>query len=366
MILQGKGFFTWKIPKCENGNPNAIADLAQSAGLTHVLVKIADGSSAYFGEISSTVDLVPALVQALRARSIQVWGWQYVYGDNPIGEARIAIQRSQAFHLDGLVIDAEGHYKQPGKKDAAVRYMKELRTGLPTLPLALSSYRYPSLHPQLPWKEFLEKCDFNMPQVYWMQAHNPAEQLTRTVREFQALTPLRPIIPTGAAFREYGWQSTASEAVDFLRMARALNLSGANFWEWSDARSGNLPGVWEAIRDFSWSGPLVSQDICQKFVDALNARDENKMSELYMPTAVHVTAARTIQGLEAIRNWYRNYFTQILPNAKFRLTGFSGTGSSRHFTWTATSSLGSVNNGNDTLGLINDKIAYQYTFFTIS
>ncbi len=108
----------------------------------------------------------------------------------------------------------------------------------------------------------------------------------------------------------------------------------------------------------------MPRDICEKYMVALNSRDPNQIANLYIPTAVHITSASTIQGLDAIRTWYTTLFNQILPNPTFTLTGFSGSGSSRHFTWTATSSLGRVQNGNDTFGLINDKIAYHYTFFT--
>ena len=65
--------------------------------------------------------------------------------------------------------------------------MTRLRASLPTFPFALSSYRYPTLHPALPWEAFLEKCDYNMPQVYWMEAHNPSDQLVRCLRDLVIL-----------------------------------------------------------------------------------------------------------------------------------------------------------------------------------
>ena len=43
MGLTGKGFWIWKIPNCESSNVESIANLAQAAHLSHVLVKIADG-----------------------------------------------------------------------------------------------------------------------------------------------------------------------------------------------------------------------------------------------------------------------------------------------------------------------------------
>ena len=363
MSLRGKGMFIWKIPRCEEGDSARIAQVARSAGLTHVLVKIADGPIAYHGDWGSTTDMVTPLIDALRAASIQVWGWHYLYGDNPVGEARIAIQRINQLKVDAYVIDAEGQYSEAGKREAARRFMADLRVAVPNLPVALSSFRYPSLHPQLPWKEFLEKCDYNMPQVYWMKAHNPGAQLQRSMREFQAMTPFRTIIPTGAAFREHGWKPTDTEVLEFLKKAKELNLPAVNFWEWSEARSGSMPNVWETIRDFSWDGEPVVEDICQQFIAALNKHDANLMANFYSPNAVHITSARTVQGIDAIRTWYTALFTQVLPKASFRLTAFSGKGSTRHFTWTADTKTATVQNGSDTLGLLNEKIAYHFTTF---
>jgi len=44
----------------------------------------------------------------------------------------------------------------------------------------------------------------------------------------------------------------------------------------------------------------------------------------------------------------------------------SGTGNTRHFTWTATSSKGKVTNGNDTLGILDGKIVYHYSYYTVT
>src|SRR3990172_691962 len=185
MSLTGKGFYTWQLENCESANAEAIVAKAQAANLSHVLVKIADTTFA-FGFDRNNNDITTPVVNALRNRGIQVWGWHYVKGNDPGGEARIAVQRCQQLRLDGYVIDAEAEYKQSGKASAARTFMNELRAGLPNFPVALSSYRFPSYHKELPWREFLEKCDLNMPQVYWEQAHNPDVQLARAVAEFSS------------------------------------------------------------------------------------------------------------------------------------------------------------------------------------
>ncbi|HSB65215.1 MAG TPA: hypothetical protein VLD65_01475 [Anaerolineales bacterium] len=366
MTLEGKGFFTWKIPNCEKGDANLIASHARNAGLTHVVVKVADGPTIYNGTWGDPKDYTTPVVSALRANGIQVWGWHYLYGNNPTGEANAAITRIRQYHLDGYVIDVEKEYKDSGKQAAARKFMSAMRSACPNLTIALSSYRYPSLHPQIPWKEFLEKCDLSMPQVYWMKAHNPGDQLARSVREFQTKKPPLPVVPTGAAFKEFGWQPTEAEVLEFMRKAKELNLSAVNFWEWSDARSGNLPGVWDLIRKYNWSERNAPKDICVRLIDAMNNHDVEKIISLYAAPAVHISPRQTSQGIDNLRIWYTQLFTDILHQGKFTLGTYSGKGASRHFTWTASSSKGFVRNGSDTLGINHEKINYHYSYFTVT
>ncbi len=363
MTLEGKGFFIWKIRDCENGNITAIANLAQQAGFSHVLIKVADGNYSY-NIAPDQKDLVPPLTYELHRRNILSWGWHYIYGDDPLGEANKAIQRIQQANLKGYAIDVEGEYKQPGKKQAAVIFMNRLRSVYPSLPVALCSYRFPSYHP-IPWKEFLERCDYNMPQVYWEHAHNPTDQLTRSVTEFRSLVPYRPIIPVGSAYKTGNWAATPEDVVAFMGTAKSLNLSAVNFWEWSNCRK-YITETWEAIRDYTWSETPPALDIAQQYILALNSIDIEKILKLYTTTAVHVSAARTVHGTAALRAWYQSLLNQTLPKAVFNLTSFTGSGNSRHLAWTATSQSGIVLNGNDTFGLINGKIAYHYTSFNIT
>jgi hypothetical protein len=305
-------------------------------------------------------------VNALRSEGIKVWGWHYLYGDYPTGEANVAIARIRQYDLDGYVMDVEKEYKASGKKAAAKRFMTQVRAACPNLTIALSSFRYPSLHPQIPWIEFLESCDLNMPQVYWMKAHNPGDQLERCVEEFKAKNPSLPVVPTGAAFREFGWKPSEAEVLEFCHKAKELNLSGLNFWEWSDARSGNIPGVWDVIRNYNWSEKEEAKDICVELIDSMNRHNIDDILKLYEPPAIHISSTSTTQGLDKLRLWYNQMFNEMLPNSKFKLGSFNGKGSARHFTWTATSTKGFVRNGNDTLGISNGKISYQYSFFTVT
>lgn len=364
MALTGKGMYVWQIPHCEGGNPSKIAARAASAGLTHLLIKIADAGSA-FNIDSKGRDLVPPVVAALHAKGIQAWGWHYVYGYDPSAEARVAVQRTLALQLDGYVIDAEVQFQLAGREAVAQTLCRQLRSGLGNLPIALSSFRYPTVHPQIPWSTFLKYCDYNMPQVYWEQSHDGAAQLTRSINEFKKISPYRPIIPTGPAYSNAGWRPAAAELTAFLQRALELQLPGANFWSYDFSTQPAYLDLWNAAANFPWpSGP--SADIAERLVTTWNTHDPNRIISMYQENAAHVTSASTVVGSAPIMDWYTDLFTKRLPGALFRITGYTGSGNYRHIAWTAASPAGNVIDGNDSLGLRGGKIQYHYTFFRIT
>jgi hypothetical protein len=366
MNLTGKGCFIWKVPNCEDGDPQAITAVARDAGFTHVLIKIADGTYSYNYDRERKLDLVEPLVQSLRSVGIQPWGWHYVYGDGPLAEAKKAIHRVRDLELSGYVINAEGPYKKPGKWEAARVFMREVRSALNDIPIALSSYRFPSYHPQIPWRTFLENCDFAMPQVYYEFNHNPEAQLHRTLREYQDLTPSLPVFPTGPVYRRGSWVPTADDVINFIWTAQQLGMTGVNFWEWSRVRDEKLAELWKAVKDYDWGEAPMPRDIVERYFFALNNHSIDQILELYFPAAIHIASGRTRIGLDALRGWYQTFLNNLLPEATFTLTSSSGGANSRHFSWKAVSRRGQVENGSDVIGLIDDRLVYHYSSFTVS
>jgi hypothetical protein len=363
-MLTGKGMFIWIIQKCHNGDINEILQRAVEANYSHVLIKVANGIYSYNFDWEKKIDLAPPLIKALKSKGIQAWGWHYLFGDFPGQEAQKAISRIRELDLDGYVLDAEGHYK--GKFSAAKTFMSQLKPAITDIPLALSSYRYPSYHPQLPWNEFLKKVDLNMPQVYWMHANNPDAQLKRSVDEFANMKYTPPIFPTGAAYSEYGWMPKEKEILAFMQKAKELNLAGVNFWEWGSLHTYLPERHYQTIRDFDWDSGKPSEDIAELYIKALNLHNQDKVWSHYRDRAVHITSERTIQGKSAIKSWYGSLFNQILPDATFKLAGYSGSGNIRHINWTASSKAGNVQDGKDTIGLIDGKIGYHFSDFSVN
>jgi len=248
----GKGMFIWKLDFCAGGDPIALAAKAQEAGFSWVAIKVQSWYNTYQPAL-----LAPA-IQALKAANIGVWGWGYVVGANALRqsiaarEATKTIEVVAQYELDGFFIDAEAEYKRSGSATWAATYTNGVRAALPSLPIGLCSYRFPSLHPELPWGTFLSRCDFHAPQVYWEFSHNPQYQLQRSVNELTALKQL-PVIPLGSAYARGGWYPTVGDLDSFNGTAQQLNLPGVSWWSYQHAE--RVPDWWSAISAHEWAEP---------------------------------------------------------------------------------------------------------------
>jgi hypothetical protein len=365
MTLEGKGFFTLIIPECEGGDPVSIQAAAQAAGLSHVVVKIADGDRPC-GFDAAEIDITAPVIQALHAAGIAAWGWHSVHGDAPLAEAAIAISRTQALSLDGYVVEAKDGYTRPGMADAARLFMSSVRSAL-TIPIALSSYRFPNYHPGLPWSTFLEFCDLHMPQVTWEQAHDAGAQLRESKRQCDALPNARPCIPTGPAYTTTGWSPTITDIIDFLNTARALEVPAVNFVNWDTCRH-DLPQLWTAISDYAWpapaSIPLHSTSVVSppdaflaRFLAALNRRQAEQISTLYDQAAIQVRADKILSGTAAIQTGYTAFFESLPRDAIFAISWTLAEADSSQFSWKAGTLTGET-----TLVLRDEKILLDYTF----
>lgn len=187
-------------------------------------------------------DYIEPFIAAMRSEGIKVWGWGDINLNSPSREAQVVIERVRQFNLDGWVTNAEEACKN--KYNQAKAYASILRQGLPGTHLSLSTYRFPHVHPTFPLKAFWGYTDSMMPQVYWMNAHNPTQQLENTLkayREFaagQGLSQL-PIYPTGAAFKEHAWIVSEVEMLAFTQACVDNNIPALSWWElWQSYRAG--------------------------------------------------------------------------------------------------------------------------------
>lgn len=248
----GKGIYIWQLQNCGFGTNmvGLVADLV-TAKVNHVAVKRHDGTSLTYDP--NHVALVAPFIAACLTANIEVWLWGYTYGvsnANAENEANAAVQ-SLNLHpqAKGYIIDAEGEYKNTAGPGWATAFVNEFRALKPLIPLGLSSFRFPSLHKEFPFAQFLVKCDFHYPQMYWVQNNNPAAQLTQSHNELKALKNI-PYIPAGCGYCFGGWCPTGPQWTEFDTQAKALNLPGISGWSLQHIRT--ISAVWATYKGLTW------------------------------------------------------------------------------------------------------------------
>lgn len=230
-IPNGKGMLIWQLRKCCEGNMELLAQKAKDAKLDWVSIKVAERYGNY------NADKIKDAIRELREQNIQVWGWGYIYGDDPIREAESNAKIIEELDLDGYFIDAESEYKRPNMKEKAKLYSKRLRE-LTDKPIGLCSYRYPDYHKEFPFAEFLEICDFHAPQLYWIGANkenSPQIQLDLSWNQLKKLKDI-PFVPIGVACNhpvgDKIWSPTKNQLKNFIQYSKSKNISyGFYVWE---------------------------------------------------------------------------------------------------------------------------------------
>jgi len=245
---EGKGFLVWQRENSAHGDPVRFAAKCVEAKVDWVGFKITEREHVYGG------DLFPWLRELMEAH-VAVWGWGYVYLDDPEAEAVRAAAETKRYGLRGYLIDGEGECK--GRGPQAARYAAKLRAEM-AHPIGLCSYRYPSLHQDFPWAEFLSVCDFHAPQVYWLLATGdtaPGGQLLRSLADLKARKDL-PYVPIGCAFphRQIDgrvWNPSLAQFNNFNATARQAGLPGVGWWSWQSTEA--VPDWWAAIAAQVWA-----------------------------------------------------------------------------------------------------------------
>ena len=371
MSLRGKGFMIVNLQDCEGGDTQGIADLAHAAGIKHITIKIADGPWRW-NFLRSGQDLIPPLIKALHAKGISVWGWHFIYGRQPLIEANIAIRRIYELqNLDGYIINAESQFF--GQEAAAKDFISQINNNIHDLPLALCSFRSPQLHTTFPWNDFLQSCQINMPQVFWLGSSNVGDMVRRSAAQFNQMDPNQSIVPVGSAYeesytergRKRWFKPTPADINDFLSAAVNLYLPAATFFSWDCCRA-HLPDIWDAIAAFQWPGVAQPKDIRDRLLKALNTRDTSSLAKLYKPDALHITTEGPVYGIDQITKRYETLVQQKLPNATYRILHHQGNGEIVHFTWEADCSIAKIQDATDSLCLVDGKIVCHYSHFTVS
>lgn len=242
----GKGVYIWKPESIEKGNPEAIAERLEAAGVQTAAIKICDGFKVLG-------DLGP-LIGTLRERGIRVGAWGYSYlNRSPLKEASAVLDACHRYEPDFYLINVESEVE--GNHGGARMFLNELRPALAGVPLGLNTFWNVEQHPKFPWVEFMSRVDFVCPLVYW-RGVDPVGKLIAAQQGYGEV-PNSPNVPmpvvSGDLLSLKGVQPTTAQVAEFLAAADADPfIHGVLMWAADDTQT--TPELWQAFAEYEWKG----------------------------------------------------------------------------------------------------------------
>ena len=242
--LSTRGMWIWYVSQSSGGSLSSIISTARTYGVSTVMIKAGDGTSAWS-------QFSPGLVSTLHANGLKVCAWQYVYGNNPTAEAGVG---ATAVHngADCLLIDAEAEYE--GKYVSAQRYVTRLRQLIgANYPVGLAGFPYVDYHPAFPYSVFLGPggAQNNTPQMYWADIGVSPDTVYSHTYDYN-LPYGRPIEPLG----ETSGNPPPGQIVRFRQLSRVYGAPGLSWWDWQETRASEWHALSQPIGNLSGYGSI--------------------------------------------------------------------------------------------------------------
>lgn len=222
------GFFIWHLSAMPQ-DPQVLADLCKQYKIKRLAIKFLNGT--YKFNVPLGDQALFKYLDVLWTNGIEVEGWGYHYPNWAASQGRAIQERCQKLNLKTYHVNIEREWKRPQGTATNISIMLS-NIGIAELEVLICSYRYPSLHPELPWKASMQHSatDGASPQVYFALRHDPVTQLVRTYNEYKKWhKPIHPIGPTfGATFRvgddKFWWEPTTSDLTGFRKWCEKEKL----------------------------------------------------------------------------------------------------------------------------------------------
>ncbi len=220
--FERQGMWIWYVERSHGGSLPAIVAQARRSGIGTVYVKAGDGGDPW-------TQLNRRLVRALHRGGLDVCAWQFVYGDRPLAEARVAAA-AVAKGADCFAIDAESDYE--GKYAAADLYVRTLRARVGRyFPISLAAFPYVDHHPAFPYSVFLGPgaATYNQPQMYWKTIGASIRSVYEHTYRHNRIYG-RPIHPIGQTY-----EAPSPRALKlFRRFAGSFGGRAPSWWSWEE------------------------------------------------------------------------------------------------------------------------------------
>jgi hypothetical protein len=254
-MLEGRSMYVWQLDNTIfKTNVAAGIAKAQAAKLSHLIVKIADGTKAFKNTAGDLGGQLKQLVTQAHAAGISAFGYHVPHCETnelAVEEADFVAGLLDKFKLDGVFVDNEdgGSYFKGGAAEAEA-YATELKAKLAPVgrKIVMSSNDILSAHPKAYGKVIGHAMDANAPQVYYGQSATVQKRLQWAVKENSVFAA--PFAPIGAGWVRKPGDKTdagcasaadcAQRARDFIGLVSLMHHSnptkfpGYGFWDWDE------------------------------------------------------------------------------------------------------------------------------------
>lgn len=257
----GRGFWIWHLDKCEGGDLQKIAARARACGVTWLAIKAGNGGSQWS-------QFTTAVVQALHAAGIKVFGWSYDVPGFEAAQAKV-IKAVAATGADGFLIDAEIDWEHVDDPDASARKYVAAIAAL-QLPadfvLGHAPFDVISGHQKFPYTVLGTACMLVSPQMYWSEhGISVLASTNRAMTQWAAYRQKHPdackaLLPSGYSVKpdlRGGSTPTAEEILQFEVLCAAGGCPGVLLWRWD----GTPDRVWQGLEGTSYPGTCGDPDV---------------------------------------------------------------------------------------------------------
>ena len=289
--LAVRGIWIWVVADSSGGSLSAIISRAHQYGIGTVIIKSGDGTRTW-SQFSAP------LVSRLHAAGLRVCGWQFVYGNNPLGEAQVGAATVKA-RADCLVIDAESDYE--GKYIQAQTYIAQLRKRIgANFPVALAGFPYIDFHPAFPYSIFLGPggAQYNTPQMYWRDIGTTVDTVYSHTYAYNRLYQRR-IYPLGQIYNA----PPPGQVIRFRQVARAYGAPNVSWWDWQEGTQAAWSAMARSARSLSGyvASPLVATINSSSAGDLVVWAQEHLISAGYPITVDGGYGASTVAAVESFQ-----------------------------------------------------------------
>lgn len=268
----GNAIFCHYISDVEGGNAAKTAALLKRLGFNEFSPKIADGYA------QMNPGLTRAYVDTLHNAGIKVTGFVAPYGANPAAEGKLYTKLVNDLGLDGLIFDVETTFENKPEAIQNTRtILANFTASVPTAFCSWARHYSPSgtqWHPVNIAQEWLKRCDYGMPMMYWYEGgpDRAVWMLEEAIRQWGLFTD-KPIIAAGRAYNGDGGTALPSAMKTFAETAREKkNIRQITWWSMDHAIKLGLTDTLAEINAVAQPTQPTGDYVTRKEFDDLLAR----------------------------------------------------------------------------------------------